>query len=124
MIRLDSVSKRFPDGTVAVTTLTLEVPEGEICVLVGPSGCGKTTTLKMVNRLVEPTGGEVLVDGRNVLNDETTTLRRGIGLLPLAGPPRALRRARSPPHPPAGGRRRVGAAPPLAPDPPLLLMDE
>ena len=44
MIRLDSVSKRFPDGTVAVTDLTLEVPEGEISVLVGPSGCGKTTT--------------------------------------------------------------------------------
>jgi ABC-type multidrug transport system ATPase subunit len=51
MIRLDSVSKRFPDGTIAVTDLSLEVPEGEISVLVGPSGCGKTTTLKMVNRL-------------------------------------------------------------------------
>ena len=59
MIRLDSVSKRFPDGTNAVTELSLEVPEGEISVLVGPSGCGKTTTLKMVNRLIEPTSGRI-----------------------------------------------------------------
>ena len=67
MIRLDSVSKRFPDGTHAVTDLTLEVPEGEISVLVGPSGCGKTTTLKMVNRLIEPTSGRIY------LNDEDVT---------------------------------------------------
>ena len=79
MIRLDSVSKRFPDGTVAVTTLTLEVPEGEICVLVGPSGCGKTTTLKMVNRLVEPTGGRIYLDGEDVTGVDPVTLRRRIG---------------------------------------------
>jgi osmoprotectant transport system ATP-binding protein len=79
MIRLDSVSKRFPDGTVAVTTLTLEVPEGEICVLVGPSGCGKTTTLKMVNRLIEPTAGRIYLDGEDVTGVDPVTLRRRIG---------------------------------------------
>src|SRR5687768_17591229 len=63
----------------AVNDLSLEVPAGEICVLVGPSGCGKTTTLKMVNRLVEPTSGQVLIDGRDVSRVELTTLRRGIG---------------------------------------------
>ena len=59
------VSKEYgPQG--AVVDLSLVVPAGEICVLVGPSGCGKTTSLKMVNRLVEPTSGQVLIDGRDV----------------------------------------------------------
>jgi osmoprotectant transport system ATP-binding protein len=79
MIRLDSVSKRFPDGTVAVTTLTLDVPEGETCVLVGPSGCGKTTTLKMINRLIEPTGGRIYLDGEEVTGVDPVGLRRRIG---------------------------------------------
>ena len=79
MIRLDSVSKRFPDGTNAVTDLTLEVPEGEISVLVGPSGCGKTTTLKMVNRLIEPTGGRIAIDGQDVTKLPAVELRRRIG---------------------------------------------
>jgi osmoprotectant transport system ATP-binding protein len=79
MIRLDGVSKRFPDGTVAVHELTLEVPEGEICVLVGPSGCGKTTTLKMVNRLIEPTGGRIFLDDEDVTAVDPVGLRRRIG---------------------------------------------
>jgi osmoprotectant transport system ATP-binding protein len=79
MIRLDAVSKRFPDGTVAVHELTLEVPEGEICVLVGPSGCGKTTTLKMVNRLIEPTGGRIYLDDEDVTGVDPVGLRRRIG---------------------------------------------
>jgi len=79
MIRLDGVSKRFPDGTVAVHELTLEVPEGEICVLVGPSGCGKTTTLKMVNRLIEPTGGRIYLDDEDVTGVDPVGLRRRIG---------------------------------------------
>ncbi len=79
MIRLDSVSKRFPDGTVAVSDLTLEVPEGEICVLVGPSGCGKTTTLKMINRLIEPTGGRIYLNGDDVTEVDPVGLRRRIG---------------------------------------------
>ena len=79
MIRLDSVSKRFPDGTIAVTDLSLEVPEGEISVLVGPSGCGKTTTLKMVNRLIEPTGGRIYLDDEDVTGVDPVGLRRRIG---------------------------------------------
>ncbi|WP_116949698.1 ABC transporter ATP-binding protein [Jiangella endophytica] len=79
MIRLDRVSKRYPDGTVAVQELTLEVGRGELVVLVGPSGCGKTTTMKMVNRLVEPTGGRIVVDGVDVTDADPVALRRGIG---------------------------------------------
>src|SRR6266699_2936535 len=79
MIRLDEVSKHFPDGTVAVTDLSLDVPEGEISVLVGPSGCGKTTTLKMVNRLIEPTGGRIYLDDEDVTGVDPVGLRRRIG---------------------------------------------
>src|SRR5438067_3602398 len=72
------VSKQFgPQG--AVVDLSLLVPAGDICVLVGPSGCGKTTSLKMVNRLVEPTSGQVLIDGEDVMSVEVTALRRRIG---------------------------------------------
>ncbi|NED98836.1 ABC transporter ATP-binding protein [Phytoactinopolyspora halotolerans] len=79
MIRLDGVSKRYPDGTVAVHELSLDVAKGELVVLVGPSGCGKTTTMKMVNRLVEPTGGRIFVDGADVTHTDPVKLRRGIG---------------------------------------------
>src|SRR5499427_265943 len=72
------VSKAYgPQG--AVVDLSLLVPAGDICVLVGPSGCGKTTSLKMVNRLVEPTSGQVLIDGQDVMKIEVTELRRRIG---------------------------------------------
>ena len=63
----------------AVNDLTLSVPAGKICVLVGPSGCGKTTSLKMVNRLIEPTSGRILLDGVDVATRDVTDLRRGIG---------------------------------------------
>jgi osmoprotectant transport system ATP-binding protein len=63
----------------AVNDLCLEVPAGKICVLVGPSGCGKTTSLKMVNRLIEPTSGRILLDGVDAATRDTTELRRGIG---------------------------------------------
>jgi len=63
----------------AVNDLSFEVPAGKICVLVGPSGCGKTTSLKMVNRLIEPTGGRILLDGVDVATREVAELRRGIG---------------------------------------------
>jgi osmoprotectant transport system ATP-binding protein len=72
------VTKQYgPQG--AVVDLSLLVPAGEICVLVGPSGCGKTTSLKMVNRLVEPSSGQVLIDGQDVMQVELTALRRRIG---------------------------------------------
>jgi len=80
MIRLESVSKVFP-GTdrPAVTGLSLEVSEGEVVVLVGPSGCGKTTTLKMINRLVEPTSGRITVAGNDIMAVPAPELRRSIG---------------------------------------------
>src|SRR5215475_8595980 len=79
VITFDSVTKRYPDGTVAVNELTLEVPAGKIMVLVGPSGCGKTTSLRMINRLVEPTAGSVRIDGQDVAAANPSQLRRGIG---------------------------------------------
>ena len=79
MIVFEHVTKRYPGGTVAVDDLSLEVPDGKIMVLVGPSGCGKTTTLRMVNRLVEPTAGRILLDGRDVAQARPAALRRGIG---------------------------------------------
>ncbi|MFF2744331.1 ABC transporter ATP-binding protein [Kitasatospora sp. NPDC058048] len=79
MIRFEGAGKRHPDGTVAVEGLDLEVPTGRITVLVGPSGCGKTTLLRMVNRMVEPTSGRVLLDDTDVAKLEPAKLRRGIG---------------------------------------------
>ncbi|MEU4007846.1 ABC transporter ATP-binding protein [Streptomyces pseudogriseolus] len=79
MIRIDSVTKRYPDGTVAVDRLSLEIPDRSITVLVGPSGCGKTTTLRMINRMVEPTEGSILLDGEDVQRQPVTTLRRSMG---------------------------------------------
>jgi osmoprotectant transport system ATP-binding protein len=79
LITFESVTKRYPDGTVAVDSLDLVIPDGKIMVLVGPSGCGKTTTLRMINRLVEPTAGRVLLDGQNVADVNPPKLRRGIG---------------------------------------------
>jgi osmoprotectant transport system ATP-binding protein len=90
MIRLENVSKSFDGGqTFAVHDLSLPIAEGETVVLLGSSGCGKTTTLKMINRLVDPTSGTIEVDGDNILDRDPVELRRsigyvfqGIGLLP------------------------------------------
>ena len=79
VIRLDGVSKRYADGTVAVHELSLDVGRGELVVLVGPSGSGKTTTMKMVNRLIDPTGGRIYVDGVDVTREDPVRLRRGMG---------------------------------------------
>ncbi|WP_327682603.1 ABC transporter ATP-binding protein [Kitasatospora sp. NBC_00458] len=79
MIRFDGAGKRHPDGTIAVEGLDLDVPTGRTTVLVGPSGCGKTTLLRMVNRMVEPTSGRVLLDGADVAGLDPAKLRRGIG---------------------------------------------
>ena len=78
-IRLEAVSKRYDDGTTAVHELSLDVERGELVVLVGPSGCGKTTTMKMVNRLVEPTSGRVLLEGEDVAAMDRVQLRRRVG---------------------------------------------
>ncbi|MCX5555561.1 ABC transporter ATP-binding protein [Streptomyces sp. NBC_00038] len=79
MIRFDAVSKNYPNGTTAVDELSLELAEGGITVLVGPSGCGKTTTLRMVNRMVEPTAGTVRLRGQDIREIHAPELRRGIG---------------------------------------------
>ncbi|WP_431959596.1 ABC transporter ATP-binding protein [Actinacidiphila sp. bgisy160] len=79
MIRFENVTKRYPDGTTAVDDLTFEVREGELVTLVGPSGCGKTTTMKMVNRLIEPTAGRILLDGEDIARTDPVLLRRRIG---------------------------------------------
>src|SRR5437867_3945748 len=77
-VELREVTKRYGD-TVAVDHLSFTAPAGRITVLVGPSGCGKTTSLRMVNRLIEPSSGQILIDGQDVMTVEPVALRRRIG---------------------------------------------
>ncbi len=79
LISFDSVSKRYPDGTVALDEVSLECRTGQITVFVGTSGGGKTTALRTINRMVDPTGGRVLIDGQDVRERKPAELRRGIG---------------------------------------------
>ena len=79
MLSLDRVSKRYPNGQVAVRELSLTVGDGETCILVGPSGCGKTTTLRMINRLIEPSSGRILLDGEDVTRMDPVRLRLRMG---------------------------------------------
>ncbi len=79
MIRLEAVRKQYRNGTVAVRDLTLDFFDGEVAVLVGPSGCGKTTILRMVNRLIEPTSGRIVLDGEDVTRGDPVQLRRRMG---------------------------------------------
>ncbi|MER7198357.1 ABC transporter ATP-binding protein [Streptomyces sp. CB01635] len=79
MIRFEHVTKRYADGTTAVDDLSFEVNEGELVTLVGPSGCGKTTTMKMVNRLIEPSEGRIFLDGDDISGIDPVQLRRRIG---------------------------------------------
>src|SRR3954465_15940348 len=156
------VSKRYPgQQQPAIEDLSFTVDAGEICVLVGPSGCGKTTAMRLVNRMIEITDGEVLIDGGSVKDRSVNELRRDIGyaiqdiglfphrtvadniatlprvlgwdkqrirervdeLLELVGLPLEVR-DRYPAQLSGGPQQRGGAARPLPPDPPLLLMDE
>ena len=79
MIEFKHVVKQYPNGFRAVNDLSLRVPDGEICVLIGPSGCGKTTSMRMVNRLIAITSGEILIDGRDNGDLPEEELRRKIG---------------------------------------------
>jgi osmoprotectant transport system ATP-binding protein len=79
MITFDEVTKAFAGGNVAVDNLSLELPTGQITVFVGPSGCGKTTSLRMINRTIEPTSGTISIDGEDVTKQDAALLRRRIG---------------------------------------------
>ncbi len=79
MIEFQAVTKEYPDGTVAVDSLDLTVEDGKITVFVGPSGCGKTTSLRMINRMIDPTSGTILLDGKDIRESDPPLLRRGIG---------------------------------------------
>ena len=80
MIRLENLSKVFPaQDEPAVDDLSMDIYEGEIVVLVGPSGCGKTTTMKMINRLIEPSSGRIFLQGEDVTKVNSDKLRRRIG---------------------------------------------
>ena len=78
-IAFDKVTKQYSGASSAVDAVTFEVPEGVICMLLGTSGSGKTTLLRMVNRLIEPTSGRILIDGKNVLEEDPIKLRRSMG---------------------------------------------
>lgn len=85
MIAFEGVTKRYPDGTLAVDDVTLEVPDGSFTVFVGPSGCGKTTSMRMINRMIDPTSGIVRVNGRDVAGLDPVALRLGIGYVIQSG---------------------------------------
>ena len=79
MIKLENVTKSFAGGSNAVRGLTLDIPGGKTCVLIGPSGCGKTTTLRMINRLIEPDSGRILVNGEDTSTVDPVALRLKMG---------------------------------------------
>jgi osmoprotectant transport system ATP-binding protein len=79
VIRLENISKNFAGGSNAVRDLSLEIHDGETCVLIGPSGCGKTTTLRMINRLIDPDSGRIEVDGVDTRGVDPATLRLRMG---------------------------------------------
>jgi osmoprotectant transport system ATP-binding protein len=79
VIRLENVNKEFARGSNAVRDLTLDIPSGQTCVLIGPSGCGKTTTLRMINRLIDPDSGRILIDGEDTSGVDPAKLRLKMG---------------------------------------------
>ncbi|MHB1406283.1 MAG: ABC transporter ATP-binding protein, partial [Desulfitobacteriaceae bacterium] len=79
MLSFKNLTKKYPDGTVAVKDFTLDIKRGEFVILIGPSGCGKSTTLRMVNRLVEPTSGTIEIDGKDYKSYHPVELRRRLG---------------------------------------------
>ncbi len=78
MIEIKNLKKTFKNNIV-LKDVNLTINEGELVVFIGPSGCGKTTTLKMINKLIMPTSGEILIDGKNIINEDTISLRRKMG---------------------------------------------
>ncbi len=79
MIEFRAVTKQFPDGTLAVDDFTLVIPSRQFVVFVGSSGCGKTTILRMINRMIDPTSGQILIDDDDIADSDAVKLRRSIG---------------------------------------------
>ena len=79
MLKLENVSKTYKGGKKAVKNIDLEIAKGEFVCFIGPSGCGKTTTMKMINRLIEPSSGNILIEGENIMKKDPVQLRREIG---------------------------------------------
>ncbi|MGD6878163.1 ABC transporter ATP-binding protein [Bacillus infantis] len=79
MITFKHVGKKYPDGFVALKDIDFQIEEGELVALIGPSGCGKTTTMKMINRLIEPSSGQILINGEDISKKDPVKLRRDIG---------------------------------------------
>jgi len=79
VIRFENVGKTYENGAVVLKDVNLEVRSGELMVLIGPSGCGKTTTMRMINRLIDPTSGRILINGEDIRNKDPVLLRRDIG---------------------------------------------
>ncbi|MFC7370063.1 ABC transporter ATP-binding protein [Fictibacillus iocasae] len=79
MITFKNVGKKYPDGFEALKDINFDIKEGELVALIGPSGCGKTTTMRMINRLIEPTSGTILINGEDIAEQNPVELRRSIG---------------------------------------------
>ncbi|KON69432.1 glycine/betaine ABC transporter ATP-binding protein [Peribacillus butanolivorans] len=79
MLKIENVSKVYKGGKKAVKNITLDIKKGEFICFIGPSGCGKTTTMKMINRLIEPSEGKILINGENIMEKDPVELRRQIG---------------------------------------------
>ncbi|MCA1033815.1 betaine/proline/choline family ABC transporter ATP-binding protein [Bacillus infantis] len=79
MITFKHVGKKYPDGFVALKDIDFHIEEGELVALIGPSGCGKTTTMKMINRLIEPSSGQIFINGEDISKKDPVKLRRDIG---------------------------------------------
>ncbi|EGP7029844.1 ATP-binding cassette domain-containing protein, partial [Listeria monocytogenes] len=79
MLKFEHVTKTYKGGKKAVNDLTLNIDKGEFVCFIGPSGCGKTTTMKMINRLIEPTEGKIFINDKDIMAEDPVKLRRSIG---------------------------------------------